>query len=359
MVKVMLDNITHIYDIGTKAETLAVKDVTLTFEHGGFYALLGPSGCGKTTLMKIIAGLLKPTHGRVFFNDRDVTDLTPRQRNVAMVFQFPVAYDMSVYDNIAFPLRNFRYDEREIKKRVLEVAKLVGIENILRTNAVKLDPATRQKVALARALVREPTVFLFDEPLSNLDPLSRMELRTRIKEAQRKIKTTMIYVTHDQTEALTLADKIAVMNEGRVIQFDEPGVLFEKPTNTFVGFFIGNPGMNFIECELDERGLDCVAFKYPLQQRLIEKLLEHGKKFILGIRPEYVVVSKSKISNIIGKCIVVENLGSAMVIHVDINGLLIKSKVQATDVTEGDAVYVMLPEEKIRIFMYKSGDLIA
>lgn len=358
MVTVRLENITHIYDIGTKAETLAVKDVTLIFDHGGFYALLGPSGCGKTTLMKIIAGLLKPTRGKVYFDDRDVTDLTPRQRNVAMVFQFPVAYDMSVYDNIAFPLRNYGYGEAEIRKRVLEIARLVGIENFLKVNAVKLDPAGRQKVALARALVREPTVFLFDEPLSNLDPLSRMELRTKIKELQRKIKTTMVYVTHDQAEALTLADKIAVMNEGRLIQFDEPENLFEKPRNTFVGFFIGNPGMNFVECELVETGLNCTAFHYPLLSGFVNKLREHGNKFILGIRPEYVIVSKSRISDIIGKCVVRENLGSAIVLHIDLGGLLIKAKSQETDIVEGDSVYVKLPEEKIRIFKTPSGDLV-
>lgn len=359
MVTVRLENITHIYDIGTKAETVAVRDVSLVFGHGGFYALLGPSGCGKTTLMKIISGLIKPTKGRVYFDDSDVTDLTPRQRNVAMVFQFPVVYDMSVYDNIAFPLRNFGYPEREVRKRVLEIAQLVGMEGLLKVNATKLDPATKQKVALARALVREPTVFLFDEPLSNLDPLSRMELRTKIKELQKKVKTTMVYVTHDQAEALTLADKIAVMNEGRVVQFDEPRNLFDKPASTFVGFFIGNPGMNFVECQLVENGLDCTAFKYTLPLQLVSRLKEHGEKFILGIRPEYIIASKSRISSIAGKCVVVENLGSAVVLHVDVGGTLVKVKTQATDIAEGDTAYLYFPEDKVRIFKYPSGELVA
>jgi len=356
MVNVLVDNVSHTY---TKpVVTVALVDVNLEFKHGGFYALLGPSGCGKTTLMKIISGLLRPTKGRILFDNVDVTDWPPRKRNVAMVFQFPVVYEMSVYDNIAFPLRNYGYSESEIRKRVYEVAELLGIKDILRVHAPKLDPATRQKVAVARALVREPSVFLFDEPLSNLDPLSRMELRVKIKELQRTMKTTMIYVTHDQAEALTLADYIAVMNEGRVVQFDTPENLYEYPKNTFVGFFIGNPGMNFINCELVKSGLRCADIHHPLTPREVEALRVHGDEFILGIRPEYVRISRES-GLVRAKCVVREDLGVAVLLHLETpGGVLVKAKLQpGIDVKEADEVFLDFPREKVRIFS-KRGDLI-
>jgi len=356
VVNVLVDNVSHTY---TKpVVTVALVDVNLEFKHGGFYALLGPSGCGKTTLMKIIAGLLKPTKGRVLFDGTDVTDWPPRKRNVAMVFQFPVVYEMSVYDNIAFPLRNYGYSESYIKKKVYEVSELVGIKDILKTPASKLDPASRQKVAIARALVREPSVFLFDEPLSNLDPLSRMELRVKIKELQRTVKTTMIYVTHDQAEALTLADYIAVMNEGRVLQFDTPANLYEYPRNTFVGFFIGNPGMNFLNCELAEGGLKCSDVFYPLSTKEVEVLSGRGSEFVLGIRPEYIRVGRER-GLFKAKCIVREELGTAVLLHLETpGGVLVKAKLPPTvDVREGEEVAVDFPREKVRVFT-KSGDLI-
>ncbi len=356
MVNVLIDNVSHTY---TKpVVTIALININLEFKHGGFYALLGPSGCGKTTLMKIIAGLLKPTKGKVLFDGIDVTEWSPRKRNVAMVFQFPVVYEMSVYDNIAFPLRNYGYGEETIRKKVHEIAELVGIKNILKIHASKLDPATRQKVAIARALVREPSVFLFDEPLSNLDPLSRMELRVKIKELQRAVKTTMIYVTHDQAEALTLADYVAVMNEGRVLQFDTPTNLYEHPRNTFVGFFIGNPGMNFMNCELVENGLGCSDIFYPLSTKEIETIRGYGNKFILGIRPEYVKVSKEQ-GLFKAKCVVREDLGAAVLLHLETSsGLSLKAKLPPfINVNEGEWLYIDFPREKIRIFT-ESGNLI-
>jgi ABC-type sugar transport system ATPase subunit len=356
MVTVVVDNVSHTY---TKpVVTVALVDINLEFKHGGLYALLGPSGCGKTTLMKIIAGLLKPTKGRVLFDDKDVTDWPPRKRNVAMVFQFPVVYEMNVYDNIAFPLRNYGYSESEIRKRVYEVAELMGLKDVLKLSASKLDPAGRQKVAVARALVREPSVFLFDEPLSNLDPLSRMELRVKIKELQRRVKTTMIYVTHDQAEALTLADYIAVMNEGRVMQFDTPQNLYEYPRNTFVGFFIGNPGMNFVNCELVEQGLKCSDILYPLSSREVEFLRKYGGEFVLGIRPEYIRVEvKQGLAK--AKCSIREDLGTAVLLHLETaGGVVVKAKLPpVTAVKEGDEVFIDFPREKVRIFT-KSGELV-
>ncbi|MEM3381313.1 MAG: ABC transporter ATP-binding protein [Nitrososphaerota archaeon] len=357
MVEIRLENITHIYVTGRKMQTIAVKDINLIFPHASFCALLGPSGCGKTTLMRIIAGLNIQTKGHVYFDDHEVSVLTPRERNVAMIFQFPVLYEMNVYENIAFPLRNVKVPENEVKRKVKEVAELVGISNILNVHPMTLDMGGRQKVVLARALVREPNVFLFDEPLTNLDPLGRLEMRSKIKELQKNIKTTMIYVTHDQAEALTLADKIAVMDFGVVIQYAEPTELYEYPRNEFVGFFIGNPGMNFISGTLEGNVLSFGEFKYDVSD-VAEKLKEYGTEFKLGIRAEYVEVSKKPNENFFkGKCLVSEYLGASTLLDIKIGDKEIKAKLRSTDVKEGDEVYVNFPKQKVHIFS-KNGNLL-
>ncbi|MGQ9543506.1 MAG: ABC transporter ATP-binding protein [Candidatus Bathyarchaeia archaeon] len=357
MVKVSLENITHIYVTGRKVQTVAVKDISLTFPHASFCALLGPSGCGKTTLMRIIAGLNIQTSGHVYFDEQEITPLTPRERNAAMIFQFPVLYEMNVYENIAFPLRSVKVPESEVKKKVKEVAELVGITPILKIHPSTLDMGSKQKVVLARALVREPNVFLFDEPLTNLDPLGRLEMRSKIKELQRNIKTTMIYVTHDQAEALTLADRIAVMDVGVVIQYAEPTELYEYPKNEFVGFFLGNPGMNFISGTLEENAINFGEFKYDVSD-IAEKLKEYGSEFKIGIRAEYVEVSKKEVKGLFkGKCIFSEYLGTSTLLDIKVGDKELKAKLRATDVKEGDDVYVNFSKEKVRIFN-KAGELI-
>jgi ABC-type sugar transport system ATPase subunit len=357
MVEVRLENITHIYVTGRKTQTLAVKDINLTFPHASFCALLGPSGCGKTTLMRIIAGLNIQTSGHVYFDQQEVTPLTPRERNVAMVFQFPVLYEMNVYENIAFPLRSVKVPESEVKRKVKEVAELVGVTHILNVHPSTLDMGSKQKVVLARALVREPNVFLFDEPLTNLDPLGRLEMRSKIKELQRNIKTTMIYVTHDQAEALTLADKIAVMDFGVVVQYDEPTKLYEHPKNEFVGFFLGNPGMNFIQGTLEDNAINFGEFKYDVSD-VVEKLKEYGTEFKIGIRAEYIKVSKKPFKGAFkAKCIVSEHLGTSTLLDLKAGDKEFKAKLRITDVKEGDEVYVQFPKEKVHIFN-KAGELI-
>ncbi|MBS7618382.1 ABC transporter ATP-binding protein, partial [Candidatus Bathyarchaeota archaeon] len=316
-----------------------------------------PSGCGKTTLMRIIAGLNVQTEGHVYFDNHEVTPLTPRERNVAMIFQFPVLYEMNVYENIAFPLRSVKVPENEVRKRVKDVAELVGITNILNIHPLTLDMGNRQKVVLARALVREPNVFLFDEPLTNLDPLGRLEMRSKIKELQKNIKTTMIYVTHDQAEALTLADKIAVMDFGVVMQYAEPTELYEHPKNEFVGFFIGNPGMNFISGTLKGNSLNFGDFEYDISD-VAEKLREYGEEFKLGIRAEYVGVSrKPDKDSFKGKCVVSEYLGALTLLDIKIGDKEIKAKLRSTNIKEGDEVYVNFPREKVHIFN-KYGELV-
>jgi glycerol transport system ATP-binding protein len=253
MAKITIDNLRHAYISNpTQPDHYALKHVHLDWADGGAYALLGPSGCGKTTLLNLISGLLPPSEGRILFDGRDVTNDTPEKRNIAQVFQFPVIYDtMTVYDNLAFPLRNRGVDEAEIKSRVQNIADMLELTTTLKKKASGLTADGKQKISLGRGLVRsDVNVIMFDEPLTVIDPHLKWQLRSKLKELQQRIKRTMIYVTHDQTEALTFADQVVVMNNGEVVQTGTPIELFDKPRHTFVGHFIGSPGMNFVPCEV-------------------------------------------------------------------------------------------------------------
>ncbi|RQP04534.1 MAG: ABC transporter ATP-binding protein [Paracoccus sp. BP8] len=253
MAQITLKNLAHSYNPHPKSEAdYALKEMDHVWQDGGAYALLGSSGCGKTTLLNIISGLLTPSHGRVLFNDRDVTDAPTAERNIAQVFQFPVVYDtMTVRDNLAFPLKNRGKDAAYIKARVDQIVRMIGMEAMLSRKAQGLTADAKQKISLGRGMVREDVnAILFDEPLTVIDPQMKWELRTQLKQLHRQFGHTMIYVTHDQTEALTFAQKVVVMYEGRVVQMGTPEELFEKPAHTFVGYFIGSPGMNFLDAEV-------------------------------------------------------------------------------------------------------------
>ena len=228
-------------------------------EDGGAYSLLGPSGCGKTTLLNIISGLLHPSVGEVFFDDVQITTNPPEKRQIAQVFQFPVVYDtMTVFDNLAFPLRNRGLDEETINQRVIEIADMTGLGAMLQQRASGLTADGKQKISLGRGLVRsDVNVIMFDEPLTVIDPHLKWQLRSKLKELHQRINTTMIYVTHDQTEALTFADKVVVMKDGEVVQIGTPIELFEKPQHTFVGHFIGSPGMNLLPCKIENDSVYC------------------------------------------------------------------------------------------------------
>ena len=232
MAKITLDRLRHSYMANPKGpEDYALKELNLDWQDGGAYALLGPSGCGKSTLLNIISGLLHPSEGRILFDGKDVTGLPPDQRNIAQVFQFPVIYDtMSVYDNLAFPLRNRGVDESRVAKRVEEIAAMLDVTEMLKTRAAHLSPDNKQKISMGRGLVRDDVnVIMFDEPLTVIDPHLKWKLRSKLKELHQKVKVTMIYVTHDQTEALTFADQVVVMQEGEVVQIGTPVDLFERP----------------------------------------------------------------------------------------------------------------------------------
>ena len=254
MATIALDSLRHSYLPNPASDAdWALKQLDVEWEDGGAYALLGPSGCGKTTLLNIVSGLLRPSQGRVLFDGKDVTGLPPDQRHIAQVFQFPVIYDtMTVYDNLAFPLRNRGVAEADVDIRVRQIAELLELTATLKNRAAGLTADGKQKISLGRGLVRsDVNVIMFDEPLTVIDPHLKWLLRSKLKELHHELKRTMIYVTHDQTEALTFADQVVVMDLGEVVQIGTPVELFEAPKHTFVGHFIGSPGMNVLPCQLD------------------------------------------------------------------------------------------------------------
>ncbi|GJM11921.1 MAG: ABC transporter ATP-binding protein [Pseudohongiella sp.] len=286
MATIQLQALAHRYP---SAPDYALNSMQQVWKDGGAYALLGPSGCGKTTLLNIISGLLKPSQGRVLFDDIDVTDLTTEQRNIAQVFQFPVVYDtMTVAENLAFPLRNRNIAKSDIESRVKEALLMLGLQDRANDRARSLTADDKQKISLGRGLVRtDVKAILFDEPLTVIDPHLKWQLRTELKKIHQRFQHTMIYVTHDQTEALTFADQVIVMFEGAIVQIGTPQQLFEKPEHSFVGKFIGSPGMNVLPCDVD--GSDAV---FSGSKIALESPVENsGARFELGIRPEHISLS--------------------------------------------------------------------
>lgn len=289
MSKISLVDLKHSYLADPKNdEDWAIKKMSVDWSDGGAYALLGPSGCGKTTLLNIISGLLAPTEGEIWFGQQQVTHIPPDRRNIAQVFQFPVVYDtMSIYDNLAFPLRNRGIAEAEVDKRVREIADMLELDGMLSSRASGLTADGKQKISLGRGLVRDDVnAILFDEPLTVIDPHLKWVLRSKLKELHQKVGTTMIYVTHDQTEALTFADQVVVMHEGTVVQIGTPVELFENPRHTFVGHFIGSPGMNLLPCGLEGGrplfGRIPVPTDHPIAHQ------PAGERLEIGVRPEFV-----------------------------------------------------------------------
>jgi glycerol transport system ATP-binding protein len=270
-------------------EDYALLPLTMSFDDGGAYALLGPSGCGKTTMLNIISGLVKPSQGQVKFDAVDVTAQTPQQRNIAQVFQFPVIYDtMTVAENLAFPLRNRGMAADKIKQRVGRVAEMLELSGQLDLRAAGLAADGKQKISLGRGLVREDvSAVLFDEPLTVIDPHLKWQLRRKLKQIHQELKLTLIYVTHDQVEALTFAEQVVVMTRGRAVQIGSASDLFERPQHRFVGHFIGSPGMNFLP--LQDGGAAPIVAGWTLAST--ELAIAANTATVLGIRPEYVTLA--------------------------------------------------------------------
>ena len=315
MSKITLKDLSHSYlEKQNSKDDWALRNINIDWKDGGAYALLGPSGCGKTTLLNIISGLLNPTKGKVFFNNEDITLKSPVERNIAQIFQFPVIYDtMTVYNNLAFPLKNRGIPPNEIDKRVKEIAEMLELTKTLYNRASGLTADGKQKISLGRGLARsDVNVIMFDEPLTVIDPHLKWVLRSKLKELHQKINRTMIYVTHDQTEALTFADQVVVMHEGEIVQTGTPVELFEKPKHTFVGYFIGSPGMNIIPCEIQNGTVAVAGVKISTSSEIKQK--SNFSKTEIGIRPEFVSFSKDGIPV---KIIKVSNTGRYKIIDTE------------------------------------------
>jgi glycerol transport system ATP-binding protein len=290
--RIDLVDLAHSYS-GNNAdpESFALKPVTMTWRQGGAYALLGPSGCGKTTLLNLISGIVTPSRGKITFDGVDITPLSTQKRNIAQVFQFPVIYDtMTVGQNLAFPLKNRGVPKAEVDARVKQIADLLDLTPYLKRKATRLTADAKQKISLGRGLVRsDVAAVLFDEPLTVIDPELKWQLRSKLKALHRELDLTMIYVTHDQTEALTFADTVVVMHEGRVVQSGTPAELFDKPAHTFVGYFIGSPGMNIVPAKVSGHEAQIDGHIIGLHRNY--GVLPAGAKIEIGVRPEFVDIA--------------------------------------------------------------------
>ena len=292
MARIDLVDLAHSYTGNDAApESFALKPVTMTWRQGGAYALLGPSGCGKTTLLNLISGIVTPSRGKILFDGADITPLSTQKRNIAQVFQFPVIYDtMTVGENLAFPLKNRGVPRAEIEARVKQIADLLDLTPNLNRKATRLTADAKQKISLGRGLVRsDVAAVLFDEPLTVIDPELKWQLRSKLKALHRELDLTMIYVTHDQTEALTFADTVVVMHDGRVVQSGTPAELFEKPAHTFVGYFIGSPGMNIVPARVSGQQAQIDGHVIGLHRNY--STLPAGANIEIGVRPEFVHVA--------------------------------------------------------------------
>jgi multiple sugar transport system ATP-binding protein len=342
-------------------KVVAVEKLSLEVRDKEFVVLLGPSGCGKTTVLRCIAGLEAPDEGEIYIGDKLVNDLEPKQRNVAMVFQTYALYPhMSVFNNIAFPLENAGVPKDEIKKKVQDTAKLLKIENLLDRKPKQLSGGQRQRVALGRAMVREPSVFLMDEPLSNLDAKLRVYMRAELKKLQKDVGITTVYVTHDQVEAMTMGDRVAILNEGVLQQFNHASDIYFHPVNIFVAGFIGTPPTNFFDCDLTKEAryvFDAGAFKYPVPDYLIEKAKDWPSSLVLGVRPQDVLVHKKTERGLINARLEIdEPLGDRQVFDLKVGDYLVKALVDPDfKANVGDELWVEFQESKIYVFDKKTG----
>jgi len=357
LAKVLLKNVTKRF-----GKVVAVNHLSLEVKDKEFMILLGPSGCGKTTALRCIAGLETPEEGEIYIGDRLVNDLDPKERDIAMVFQSYALYPhMTVYKNLAFPLENAKMPKEEIKNKVQEVAQLLKIEMLLDRKPKQLSGGQRQRVALGRAMVREPRVFLMDEPLSNLDAKLRIYMRAELKKLQKEIGVTTIYVTHDQVEAMTMGDRVAILNEGLLQQIGSPNQVYFKPSNLFVAGFIGSPPTNFFDCTLKDGGiLDSGEFQYVLSKKLAKAVGDTASTtLVLGIRPQDILVYrdvKGEKNLIEAQVDVVEPLGETTILNLRVGGYLVKAVVSPDFKVEvGDRVQVVFPQEKLHLFDKKTG----
>jgi len=348
MASITLDGIGHAYGAARNEADYALKPLHHEWEQGQAYALLGPSGCGKTTLLNIISGLVTPSHGRLLFDGVDVTRVPTERRNIAQVFQFPVIYDtMTVAENLGFPLRNRGASRAETDARVAEIAAMLDLTPVLGRRARGLTADAKQKISLGRGLVRaDVNAVLFDEPLTVIDPALKWELRSKLKAVHRALDLLMIYVTHDQTEALTFADRVLVMNEGRVLQIGTPAELFEMPAHTFVGYFIGSPGMNLLPAAV--HGREAVVEGHAVQLHTAYSSLPGAE---LGIRPEFaMLVQAGRQGGLPVRVTRIEDLGRRRLARVSLGPHRLVVTVPPGMAPEGDQAAVLFDPAHVHVF---------
>jgi multiple sugar transport system ATP-binding protein len=351
MAKVALNNLVKIYD---KQET--IKKVNLDIHDKEFIVLVGPSGCGKSTILRMIAGLETITGGEIAIGERIVNEIAPKDRDIAMVFQNYALYPhMNVYDNLAFGLKMRKFKKDDIDVRVKKAAEILHITEYLDRKPRQLSGGQRQRVALGRAIVRDPAVFLMDEPLSNLDAKLRVQMRSELIKLHKELQTTFIYVTHDQVEAMTMGDRIVILNDGIIQQVDEPERIYDNPANMFVAGFIGSPSMNFIRGSLqDNESFKAGEYNIKLPECLLKVLNDkkfNDKEFILGIRPEHIGPADEFESQITSIPTLVEMLGSEKLIHFKLVDSLVTAKVQSDFyVVEHEPVTLSIDLQKAVLF---------
>jgi len=354
MVEVVLERVCKSF-----GQAKAVDEVSIKILDKEFLTLLGPSGCGKTTTLRLVAGLEQLTSGDIYIGQRKVNDLSAKDRNIAMVFQSYALYPhMSVNENIAFPLKIRKVPKEEINRRVRESADLLGISELLDRKPKELSGGQRQRVALGRAIVRNPDVFLMDEPLSNLDAKLRVYMRAELKRLHRRLETTLIYVTHDQVEAMTMSDRVAIMNKGKLQQVDAPNAVYCHPRNAWVAGFVGSPSMNFLDCTYSdaEAGgiLDAGEFSLKIPEAVADLIRKSnvGPEVVLGIRPEDIVVEKRAGPDTVEASIyVVEPIGDSVVVDAQIGKDIVKAKAAAS--FQGnieERVYLRFNLDRIHVF---------
>jgi multiple sugar transport system ATP-binding protein len=357
MASIRLDGITK-----TFGPVTALNDVSFEVKDGEFFTLLGPPGAGKTTTLRTIVGLEKPDAGDVYLDDEKVTEVWPGDRDIAIVFQNLALYpDKTVYNNLAFPLRQRKTSKAEIEQRVQTAAKTLHIEHLLKRKPAKLSGGERQRVALGRAIVRDPRAYLFDEPISALDALLRLEMRTELKRLQRELKRTLVYVTHDQVEAMSMADRIAVLREGQIQQIDLPENIYHRPANRFVATVVGSPPMNFIPATISwpegrlRAANELVAISAPAPGATD---LAEGSACFIGVRPEDVHIETNGAPGIPAKVYVTEPLGGETVVDLELGDRVVKALAPPTLKLEPDqAVKLRFDPKRLHVFS-EDGDAI-
>ncbi|RYC10935.1 ABC transporter ATP-binding protein [Ciceribacter ferrooxidans] len=351
MAKIELRGLGHFYNTVDGKPNYALHPLDLTWEDGGTYALLGPSGCGKSTMLNIISGLLTPSEGRVLINGVDMTSVGAVKRNIAQVFQFPVVYpSKTVFENLAFPLRCRNKPKAEIDRRVNEVANLLNLDEVLRKPARKLTPDLKQLISLGRGLVRDDVaVILMDEPLTVIDPQLKFSLRRKLRDISAQHGHTLVYVTHDQNEAMTLAEQVVVMDHGRVVQMGSPQVLFEEPVHRHVGYFIGSPSMNFLDGTVQAGTVSILGREVGTLRSAEGRSLS---EVVVGIRPELVTLADTPQAGTLPATVTdVQDMGCYAIVSVDLgNGTIVKLRTPDRVPAVGAPTHLVFERDKVRFY---------